>query len=117
MRALPAPTVWEKTRILDGEGQQLLDGVLPPDLARPVVEVVLKDAALAPGLQCYASGQVEAIGKTTVRDTLRFRADKPLPAGRSRYNCTVRDPASGRYHWFSIPFLRPRPDGSWPPEP
>ena len=39
----------------------------------------------------------------------RVAADRPLPAGRSRYNCTA--PAgSDRYYWYSHPWLIP---GAW----
>jgi len=52
-------------------------------------------------LGCYISGQ----GQTTVEwlDNVRFtlRAEKPLPPGRSRVNCTAPSKRTGRYYWFS----------------
>jgi peptidoglycan/xylan/chitin deacetylase (PgdA/CDA1 family) len=115
LHALPLPV--EELEILDEQERRLTDNLLPAGVSRPLVELRLADPTLATALQCYASGQTEAIEKTAHADRLRFQTGTPLPAGRSRYNCTARDAASGRYHWYSIPFLRRRDDGAWPREP
>jgi peptidoglycan/xylan/chitin deacetylase (PgdA/CDA1 family) len=115
LQALPLPV--DELVVKDESGGRLPDSLLPASVTRPVIELRLADAALKPGLQCYATGQTAAVDKTVRGEWLRFQTDLPLPAGRSRYNCTARDAQTGRYHWYSVPFLRPGKDGSWPPEP
>jgi peptidoglycan/xylan/chitin deacetylase (PgdA/CDA1 family) len=115
LKALPLPV--DEVQLRDEDGRKLDDGLLPKSVTRPILEIRLNDASLNAGLQCYASGQVEPISRREEGKVLVFQADKALPAGRSRYNCTMRNAESGRYHWFSVAFLRPFADGSWPPEP
>jgi hypothetical protein len=115
LRALPMPIA--DFRLQAGDGGQLTPGLIAADVARPVLEIELENPGLHAGLQCYASGQTAAVSKIDSGKAIKFQADKPLPAGRSRYNCTLRDSASGRFYWFSVPFLRPHADGSFPPEP
>lgn len=115
LRALPMPT--QAIRVLDDSGDLLTPPLLPATITQPVLELQLRDRALNASVQCYASGQDSALEKSVPGDWLRFQTTQPLPAGRSRYNCTARQAESGRYHWLSIPFLRPTPEGSWPPEP
>lgn len=57
-------------------------------------------------VRCYVTGQglaaVEWLDAGFTR--LAVRAERPLPAGRSRYNCTV--PASdGQFYWYSHPWI------------
>ncbi len=85
-------------------------------LARPrmVVHLTPSGARLAE-LRCYASGQgaipVEWLERDPAGGDLRFatRAPKPLPMGRSRYNCTAPAAEPGRFYWFSHPWIRLRP--------
>ncbi|MEM0954565.1 MAG: polysaccharide deacetylase family protein [Pseudomonadota bacterium] len=114
LNALPLPI--DKVVIQDGEAGVLADGVLPDGISKPVLELKLVSTALAEALQCYASGQRDAISKIVADTRVLVQADKDLPAGRSRYNCTARDPDSGRYFWFSTPFLRRDAKGNYPPE-
>ncbi len=115
LKALPLPINSVELRTEDGD--LLSDGLLPSTVVRPILTFELDDKTLNDGLQCYASGQTQAISKRVEGKQVVFQADRGLPAGRSRYNCTVRDPESGRFHWYSMAFLRPKADGSWPPEP
>lgn len=115
LHALPLPL--SRMQLLDGDGERLGDGLLPGSVTRPVLELKLQEAKLNDRLQCYATGQTKAVEKTPRGESLRFQTSTPLPAGRSRYNCTARHDETGRYHWLSVPFLRPNADGSWPPEP
>ena len=99
-------------------------GALPsPTLAteqsRPELSLVLDGADLSvPSLACYASGQgriesdVAEIAEGRLRLTARANLD--LPLGRSRYNCTGQD-RTGRWRWFSQPWLRLGPSGEAPP--
>lgn len=59
-------------------------------------------------LQCFVSGQ----GRVAIdwldarRRQFRIRAATPLPAGRSRYNCTAPSVAQPqRFYWFSHPWI------------
>lgn len=66
-------------------------------------------------LVCYTPGGGTA---ELERDGLAVKVinDKPVPVGRSRYNCTM--PATdGRFYWFSQLWIRKRDDGTWYPEP
>ncbi|MBI5451778.1 MAG: polysaccharide deacetylase family protein [Gammaproteobacteria bacterium] len=75
--------------------------------ARPTLRITLADVPLRRDeLRCFVNG-----GPVTIRWLDRtqqqfiMQASRPLPAGRSRYNCTA--PAGdGRYYWFSQPWLR-----------
>ncbi len=79
---------------------------------RPRLEVWLKasDARLA-RLACYASGQGALPVRWQEGPGPRFvtRAREDLPQGRSRYNCTAPSGESGRYYWFSHPWIRQEP--------
>ena len=114
LRALPLPL--EAVEIRHGKGRKLKDGVLPDGVDKPVLQLTLTSDALAQGLQCYASGQRDAISKIVDGRRVLVQADQGLPAGRSRYNCTARDDSSGRYYWYSRPFLRRDQNGQYPPE-
>jgi len=90
--------------------------------ARPALVLTLEEEAATrhgvrlEGLRCYASGQgaipVRWLGRRPLR--LEARARDPLPTGRSRYNCTAPSPWSGRWFWFSHPWLRPAPRPAGP---
>ena len=97
------------------KGQALTDTLLPNDVDRPVLEITLR-RELKITAQCFASGQ----GAIAVNNTDRLivaRANKPLPVGRSRYNCTAASDEAGRYFWYSQFFIRKQSDGNWYSEP
>lgn len=54
------------------------------------------------GLNCFASAGAPEMTHLGQRIELRFAA--PLPAGRVRINCTLRDD-SGRWRWFGTQFV------------
>lgn len=78
--------------------------------AKPVLKIHLA-RPLTATLQCFASGQgaIEVSGSDQV---LRIQAAKDIPVGRSRYNCTTRH-SSGRFYWFSQPWIRLDKDNEW----
>ena len=79
---------------------------------KPVLVITLEDQKLLPRVNCFASGQ-GAI-KTEVRDgKLIVQANKPLHAGRARYNCTAPTGEKGRFFWFSQQWLTKGKDGRW----
>lgn len=69
-------------------------------------------------LRCYASGQgrIDIAAVPGSRDRFTVRAGKPIPVGRSRYNCTVPSASSGRFYWFSHAWLFLPPGFAPPPE-
>jgi peptidoglycan/xylan/chitin deacetylase (PgdA/CDA1 family) len=98
-----------------------LDTVLTHQQKMPVLTIELQKGDFLPSqVQCYASGQ-GAIN-TQVRQQgemiiIQAQATRPLPEGRSRYNCTA--PAldkKGIYYWFSHPWLRKSAQDGWPAE-
>ncbi len=91
---LPSP-------VIRGENPPLLDMTVPGDWN-------------ANRLSCFASGE----GKMTVQSEsvanglrIQTRAQDPIEARRSRYNCTY--PAgNGRFYWLSQPWFNPKaPEG------
>lgn len=78
--------------------------VIGPDDEPPALRLELGEGDyIISTLACYVSGQ----GRTEVewidrkKRLLRVKAEKPLPAGRSRYNFTVRHSRENRYFWYS----------------
>lgn len=59
-------------------------------------------------LSCYATGQGRMEVRWIDRSNLVLQVvpKKPLPLGRSKYNCTAPDKNSNRYYWFSRQWLR-----------
>lgn len=59
-------------------------------------------------LNCFAAGlgraAVEVLGEARVE----VRMASPLPAGRTRINCTLPGP-EGRWRWLGLPFIVPKP--------
>ncbi len=78
------------------------------DEQQPELTVTLKDSDLQNNqLKCYVSGQGEVRVNWLSDTSFSVRAAQALPAGRSRYNCTAPSSQSGRYYWFSHPWIRP----------
>ena len=59
-------------------------------------------------MKCYASGQGELKVVWLDKEMTRFKtqANKPLPVGRSRYNCTAPSNSGSQYYWYSHAWLR-----------
>lgn len=64
-------------------------------------------------LACFIQGQGKQLPTWVDSDTFVIRAVKPLPAGRSRYNCTAPSKIKSGYYWFSQAWVRPQADGQW----
>lgn len=77
------------------------------DGGAPVMEVTL-DGARPERLSCFASHTGPIAVRWSGDDGAVFttRADRPLPVGRSRYNCTAPAAQDGRHHWFSHLWIR-----------
>ncbi len=80
---------------------------------RPEMKVKLDMTDInANEVNCYILGK--AVKPNWISgDEFSVQADKDLPAGRSRYNCTARSKSQGHYYWFSQAWVRPKDDGSW----
>lgn len=78
---------------------------------KPVLTLALDNAALLDTIACYFRG--EPTTADVKGHSIRVQSKTALAAGRSRYNCTARDEASGRYYWFSQPWLVKGEDGQW----
>ncbi len=78
------------------------------------LKLVNTDQSLA-RLACYGPGGPTHIEHLNAHEVVATPV-KDIPIGRSRYNCTLRH-QSGRYYWFSQPWIRKNPDGSWYEEP
>lgn len=77
--------------------------------AIPTLEVQLEgDIKRWRELKCFISGQdsPEVVWINEAPPTFRVTALKPLPLGRSRYNCTAPSDVQGQYFWFSQLWLR-----------
>ncbi len=64
-------------------------------------------------LKCYASGQGELSVKWLDDEMTRLttQANKPLPVGRTRYNCTAPSNNGKQYYWYSHAWLRLTSEG------
>lgn len=89
----------------------LKDLVLPHGQT-PVLVLTLEDKHLLSRISCFASGQ-GAIKTEVQNEKLIVQANKPLPAGRTRYNCTAPTGEKGRFFWLSQQWLTKGSDGRW----
>ncbi len=64
-------------------------------------------------VKCYATGQgeLEVIWLDDEKTQFKTQAKSPLPAGRSRYNCTAPSNSGKVYYWYSHAWLRLTDDG------
>lgn len=91
----------------------------PADARRPQLELTVARGPFdLDRLTCFVSGQgrVDPSVSGNGPYSVRLQAPRPLPAGRSRYNCTVPAEDGGRFHWYSHPWFIPDSDGRWPAE-
>jgi|TARA_Y100000310_G_scaffold310737_1_gene356272 peptidoglycan/xylan/chitin deacetylase (PgdA/CDA1 family) len=90
------------------------DSLLPQQLTTPTLTIELAAGDYRTSqLACYASGQGRIKVDWLTESTLTATAGEPLPVGRSRYNCTMPNRQGDRYYWYSQPWIRKKPDGSW----
>ncbi len=92
------------------------DPLLAPEDTRPALTLTLQPGGYDPDtLGCYISGQGRVAPRWLDAQRSRFtvQAQRPLAAGRSRYNCTARPRDGTGWLWFSQPWILRHPDGSW----
>ena len=105
--SLPMPLAGMEVKNGD---QVLIDPLLPQNLGVP--ELILTTVKPL-SVTCFASGQGKITTKQITDLSVSVTANKPLPVGRSRYNCTSPTQTSGRFYWYSQPFYRKLDNGEW----
>ena len=88
--------------------------IITSDNLKPVLKIELeKGDYQKKQLKCYASGQGEIEVKWLDDNMTRFttQANRPLPMGRSRYNCTAPSNSGRQYYWFSHAWLQLTKEG------
>ncbi|WP_196138473.1 polysaccharide deacetylase family protein [Aliikangiella sp. G2MR2-5] len=110
VNTLPLPVI--KWKLLDSQGGELTDHVLPEGEFRPRLKLWLEDGDIIKRLNCYFSGQGKT-GKLTSKDSVVFELKANIKAGRSRFNCTVAADKEGRFYWSSYPVIKGLPNGQW----
>ncbi|MBY5994031.1 polysaccharide deacetylase family protein [Ferrimonas balearica] len=96
---------------VDGEESELVGR------NRPTLTVTLAgNDVRTKELMCYIQGQGAKAPTWLDDNTFTIQADLPMPAGRSRYNCTAPSRTQGGYYWYSQPWIQANSDGSWPAE-
>ncbi|TQV71392.1 polysaccharide deacetylase family protein [Aliikangiella marina] len=107
VNSLPMPVT--RVELVDEKGNQLNDHQLPPDVDRPKMRLELSDDAL--NVSCFGPGGALEIQSSPKGNWFVLKQD--LKPGRSRFNCTAPSSKKGQFYWFSQPFIKPNPDGSW----
>ncbi|MBY6187877.1 polysaccharide deacetylase family protein [Marinobacter hydrocarbonoclasticus] len=96
---------------VDGEESELIGR------NRPTLTVTLDgNDVRTKELMCYIQGQGAKTPTWLDGNTFTIQADLPLPAGRTRYNCTAPSRTQNGYYWYSQPWIQANADGSWPAE-
>ncbi|MFT5082449.1 MAG: biofilm PGA synthesis lipoprotein PgaB [Lentisphaeria bacterium] len=107
--SLPFPE--RRVSVTDNSGKVLDNPELPLNETRPVLRIASPLMPYIQGMACYASGQ-GAIKAEIKGSMLVARAIAPLPAGRSRYNCTA-SAGGGRFYWYTQMFIRRTANGQY----
>ena len=110
--SLPFPALSVSVNKINGA--PLYEAELPMGVNRPIMRISTPTMQYLDGLNCFASGQGK-IKSERKGNTLVVQANRSLPVGRSRYNCTARA-GNGRFFWYSHMYIKRRADGSWYPE-
>jgi len=116
-RALPRFPVSEAYAEMSAFKTKALSFAMPVVEMQPVNPVTTEKrpsltVTLAPSsanmnqLACYIGNKKMAIRWLEPGKRFQIQTDNDLPGGRSRYNCTAPDNDSGRYFWFSHPWIQ-----------
>lgn len=98
------------TKALPAQEIEATDNPITAADAKPFVKLAFKEKITQKFFQCYGPGGVLPI---TWQDNIAtINAAQDIPAGRSRYNCTL--PAGDkRFYWYSKPWVRLKENGEW----
>ncbi len=90
------------------------DPQLTVEESQPELQLTLALNDIRPKqVMCFVQGQGAYKPVWIDENTFSVKASKPLPAGRSRYNCTAPSKTKSGYYWFSQAWVRPKDDGTW----
>lgn len=104
--SMPMPVSAAELR--DAQGKNLSDPLLPEGVD-PVYLQLQGEADFLRRVQCFFGG--EATAMQLQGSALKVHNLRPVPVGRSRFNCTA--PERGRYYWLSVMVMKKNADGSW----
>lgn len=108
LKASSLPMPLKDVRVVDSKNQPLQDALLPEGTPK-VTMIIDAEKALLDKMSCFYSGKPAS---TEVREgRLHVSNSSIIPAGRSRFNCTV--PEKGRFYWLSRMLINKNADGSW----
>lgn len=114
LKAATLPMPLERVALAGENSEKAIDPLLAADIYQPQLLLTARTAAMAKTINCFAGGQGRL--QTLVDNkVVTVMLSKPLPAGRSRINCTAAA-GEGRFYWFTQPFMRPDEQGNWPAE-
>ena len=98
------------TKALPAREVAASDNPITAEQAQPFVKLAFTANIPQKLFTCYGPGGLLPI--SWQGNTATINAAKDIPAGRSRYNCTL--PAGeGRYYWYSKPWVRLKENGEW----
>jgi peptidoglycan/xylan/chitin deacetylase (PgdA/CDA1 family) len=104
LKSLPMPI--KSVEVLAGEEQS---GLTPYAVKQPSIRITLQQGNWRLSeLACYVSsqGKADITAVNSADNSFTVTAKKEIITGRSRYNCTMPSQESGRYYWYSHPWLR-----------
>ena len=107
--SLPLPV--DRVEVESSGKVRFVDPELPDGVDKPIMRLSTPLARYIKEFQCFASGQGK-ISTEVQSSTILVKANRSLPVGRSRYNCTA-NAGNGRYYWYSRLFIRRNSDGTW----
>ena len=96
VRSLPLPVV----------STEPADPLLHPGAQRPFLRLKIEGGDyVKESFSCYVGFVRAELTWSDEGDVVTVRAAKPIPPGRSRYNCTARQADGDRWYWYSHPWI------------
>jgi biofilm PGA synthesis lipoprotein PgaB len=94
------------------DNKKKADNLIVRQGEKPWLVLTLADASLLKKINCFASGQ-GAIVTEVIDNKVWVQPNKPLPSGRTRYNCTAYTGEKGRFYWYTQQWLVTDKQGNW----
>jgi peptidoglycan/xylan/chitin deacetylase (PgdA/CDA1 family) len=95
-----------------GDNKQKQENLIVREGEKPWLVLTLSDDSLLKKINCFATGQ-GAITTAVIDNKLWVQPNKPLGAGRTRYNCTAYAGEKGRFYWYTQQWLATDKQGNW----
>ncbi|MDQ6981938.1 MAG: polysaccharide deacetylase family protein [Mariprofundus sp.] len=95
------------------------ENVLAADERKPLLRLKLTKGDFdMEAVNCYLAGELMSVRwMDRVKGIFEIQSDQDLPAGRSKYTCTVQARHNHhQYYWYSHLWILPHADGRWPKE-